>query len=121
MRIALATCSGLPEWEVDDDALRQALHALDVGFDEPAWDDASIAWSAFDAVVVRTTWDYVAKAHAFREWLVRCAAATRLLNPIDVVLWNLDKRYLRDLAERGVPTVPTLWLDAAGGTVAVVR
>jgi glutathione synthase/RimK-type ligase-like ATP-grasp enzyme len=32
------------------------------------------------------------------------------------VRWNLDKRYLRDLAARGVPIVPTLWIEPGDGT-----
>jgi hypothetical protein len=34
-----------------------------------------------------------------------------LANPADVVAWNSDKRYLRDLERSGVATVPTLWVE----------
>ena len=30
----------------------------------------------------------------------------------EAVRWNTHKRYLRDLARRGVATPPTVWLDA---------
>lgn len=31
-----------------------------------------------------------------------------------MVRWNGDKRYLKQLAEAGVPTIPTLWFEDAG-------
>jgi hypothetical protein len=36
-----------------------------------------------------------------------------LWNPIEALRWNTHKSYLRDLAERGIPAVPTEWLDAS--------
>ncbi|MGB1699394.1 MAG: hypothetical protein ACPHRO_05535, partial [Nannocystaceae bacterium] len=58
MRIALISCSNLPEWEVDDQPFRAALAARGVEVCTPAWDDADQDWAAYDACVVRTTWDY---------------------------------------------------------------
>ena len=40
------------------------------------------------------------------------AAATRLFNPWPLVRWNLDKRYLVELAERGAPVVPTVLVES---------
>ena len=37
----------------------------------------------------------------------------RLLNPAHVVEWNTDKRYLAELAQAGVPVVPTTWISVA--------
>ena len=36
---------------------------------------------------------------------------TRLLNPVPVIQWNTDKHYLEVLAEAGVPTVPTAFIE----------
>ena len=68
-------------------------------------------WSAFDAVVVRTTWDYIDDRDGFISWAERVALVTKLANPVDVLAWNTDKRYLRDLAEAGIPTVRTHWVE----------
>ncbi|MGH9948226.1 MAG: ATP-grasp domain-containing protein, partial [Pyrinomonadaceae bacterium] len=35
--------------------------------------------------------------------------ATRLENPLEIVRWNLDKRYLREMEQRGARIVPTIW------------
>lgn len=69
-------------------------------------------WSAYDIVVVRSTWDYQHAPEAFSSMLRTIGrSGTRLENPVELMTWNLDKRYLEDLRSRGVPVVPTCWLD----------
>jgi hypothetical protein len=118
MLLALATRSDLPAFEVDDRHLHRALRAREVAFAEPVWDDPAVDWAGFDAVLIRTTWDYQEKLPAFLRWSRRVAAATRLDNPDRVVRWNTHKHYLRDLQAHGVALAPTCWLDR--GTRAVV-
>jgi glutathione synthase/RimK-type ligase-like ATP-grasp enzyme len=72
------------------------------------WDDPSVQWDGFRAVVVRSTWDYSDRHAAFLEW---CAKPRLLLNTLPVIAWNTDKRYLRELSAAGVPVVPTTWID----------
>lgn len=43
--------------------------------------------------------------------LERIAGQTQLINPLALMQWNLDKRYLRDLEASAVAVLPTLWLD----------
>lgn len=118
MRIALATRSNLPDWEVDDRHLHAALDSLGVAFERPVWDDPAVDWSGFDAVLLRTPWDYQDKLPAFMAWVQHVASLTRLFNPAPVVAWNVHKHYLRDLEDAGVPIAPTVWL--ARGTRADV-
>ena len=42
---------------------------------------------------------------------MRTATRMPLANPADILAWNGDKRYLRDLERAGVATVPTLWIE----------
>lgn len=123
MLLALATRSELPSWEVDDAALHRALAARGARFECPVWDDPAVDWRRFDAVLIRTTWDYQDKLASFLGWAERTAAATRLDNPWPVVRWNTHKHYLRDLAAAGVPLAPTVWLERGGrvDVAAVVR
>lgn len=109
MRIALASCTGLPEWEVDDQPLHAALRHRGAVLEILPWDAPDVNWGVFDAVLVRTTWDYDTRPTAFLQWAG--SVGPRLHNPIDVIRWNLDKRYLRVLAREGVPVAPTQWLD----------
>jgi hypothetical protein len=57
--------------------------------------------------VVRSCWDYVPRRAEFLAWAQR---VPRLANPAEVLAWNTDKRYLRELAAAGVPVVPTTWV-----------
>jgi glutathione synthase/RimK-type ligase-like ATP-grasp enzyme len=66
-----------------------------------------VDWPSFDLVIIRTTWDYQDHLPEFLEVLERIDAATALENELALCRWNLEKTYLRDLEERGVPIVPT--------------
>jgi glutathione synthase/RimK-type ligase-like ATP-grasp enzyme len=111
-RIALATYDPgtAPSKDRDLPVLVRALR--DAGAEAVAlpWDDAGTDWGGFDLVVIRSTWDYSWRAAEFLAWAEKCAAVTRLANPVEVVRWNTDKRYLGDLAAAGVPVVPTRYL-----------
>ena len=109
MRIALASCADLPEWEVDDLHLHAALRDRGVAVVVRPWDAAGVAWSDCDAVRVRTTWDYPDRPQAFLSWAA--SVGPRLHNPAAVIRWNLDKRYLKALSQAGVPVAPTVWLE----------
>lgn len=111
MRIALATCSNPPDWEVDDKPFHAALIERGVEIVHPVWSDSSFDWGGCDACLIRTTWDYQEHHEAFVAWAARVAAQTRLFNPFELVQWNTDKHYLRDLESRGVSIVETVWLE----------
>jgi len=98
----------VPAWEVDDRPFHAALDAHGVHAVQAVWDDPSVDWTSFEAVLIRTTWDYQDKRDAFVAWAERLPVP--LHNPIDIVRWNTHKSYLRDLDARGVPIVPTEWL-----------
>ncbi|QOV38540.1 hypothetical protein IM697_09265 [Streptomyces ferrugineus] len=108
-RIALVTCRPGPEVSVDRDlpVLVRALREAGAEADAVYWDDDGVDWGGHDLAVIRSTWDYSWRAAEFLAWAERCGKATRLANPAQVVRWNADKRYLGDLAEAGVPVVPT--------------
>jgi glutathione synthase/RimK-type ligase-like ATP-grasp enzyme len=110
-RIAIATCAGYPELKGDDELLCAALRQRGCETTSVVWDADDVAWANLDLCLVRSTWDYHDKYEQFLEWTRRVEAATALHNPADLIAWNSDKRYLRELAEAGVPTVPTLWVE----------
>ena len=111
-RIALVTCRPGPEVSVDRD-LPVLVRALKEAGAEAAavfWDDPDTDGASFDLARIRSPRDYSWRAAEFTAWAEKAGAATRLANPADVIRWNTDKRYLGDLAEAGVPTVPTRYL-----------
>lgn len=112
-RIALATSTGVWSDDVDAPLLVDALGALGAQAGPAIWDDASVDWSTFDLVVIRSTWDYVSRCDEFLDWARQVESVTRLDNPATVLAWNTDKHYLGELAAAGLPVVPTVFLDAA--------
>lgn len=105
MTIAFATCAWLPGGSDDVRDLIGALAPLGVEAEPVIW-DGDADWSRYDMVVIRSTWDYTARRDRFVAW---AESLPRVLNPADVIRWNTDKRYLRDLAGAGLPVVPTRW------------
>ena len=107
-RVALVTCRDLPVGDEDAAALQSACSAAGLDADWRVWDDPAVDWNSYDLAVIRSAWDYAARRDEFVAW---ARSVPRLANPADVVGWNTDKTYLRDLAAAGVPVVPTTWLD----------
>ncbi len=110
--VAIATSTGA--WEVDDDAplLMAALADEGIQATPAVWDDPEVDWSAFDLVVLRSTWDYTDRHQQFLGWIDRIDAVTTVVNSAATIRWNTDKRYLGDLADRGVAVVHTAFLIA---------
>jgi glutathione synthase/RimK-type ligase-like ATP-grasp enzyme len=106
-RIALATCRQLPAGDEDSGLLLAACSTAGLDAEWRIWDDPAVDWDSYDLVVIRATWDYAPRRDDFAAW---AASVPRLANPAEVVAWNTDKTYLRELAEAGVPVVPTAWL-----------
>ena len=108
-RVALATCSELPDGDEDFPPLVAALAALGIGAEAAVWDDRNVDWSDYDLVLPRSTWDYAERRDAFVAW---AASVPRVLNPLAVLEWNTDKqRYLADLAVAGVSVVDTTFVE----------
>jgi len=107
-RVALATYSKLPDLAPDDRPLVPALAALGIAAEPVVWDDEARSWNGFDAVVVRSCWDYHLRIGRFLAWLAAVeSAGVPVVNPARLLRWNADKRYLLDLAARGIAIVPT--------------
>ena len=103
-RLALATCAHLPGIHPDDAQLASELARLGIEPVSCIWSDPAIEWSTFDAVLIRTTWDYFQRYHEFLDWLDRLPVLT--INNKALLRWNSDKRYLLELAQLGVDIVP---------------
>ncbi len=102
MRLRVATCRELPEVDVDEVPLRDALAAAGIDATWQAWDDPAADWNG--PTLIRSTWNYSLHLEAFLSWIDRLPV---VWNPADIVRANVRKRYLLELAARGVPVVPT--------------
>lgn len=109
VRIGVATAAEVPDLDDEGQLFLTALRDRGVTAEPAVW-DAELDWSSYDAVVVRSTWDYAERLPEFLAWADRVDRVSRLLNSADVLRWNTDKRYLADLERAGIPIVPTQFL-----------
>jgi len=109
--IALVTARAARGLDDDLSPLQTALQDAGANVSIVDWDDASADWGRFDLALLRSTWDYTDRLAEFLGWAQRVGSQTHLLNPFDVVRWNTDKHYLRDLANAGVATVPSEFIE----------
>lgn len=110
--IALATSSTWPILTPDDRALMRPLAARGFQAQSAIWTDSTFDWQSCDAVILRSCWDYHLKLPKFLDWIASLeAAGVKVFNPPQTLRWNTNKTYLRDLENKGVPIIPTLWPD----------
>lgn len=114
MRIAfLVPDPDYPEpWRWAFDVEAQAL--IDAGADvEPVSWTAAGELAGFDLVLPLVAWGYHLRYDQWLAFLDRFeAAGVPMLNPPALLRWSGDKAYLAELADSGVPTVPTLAVES---------
>ena len=116
MKIALVSCSSMSDYKTElpneDDLLLNYLLQKDVEAEIVVWDDKTVNWQAYDLVIIKSTWDYFNKPEQFRSWLKEMESnEIHMLNSTQTVRWNMDKSYLKDIDNAGIPVIPTIWLD----------
>lgn len=105
--IYLATSRKRPDLTPSDSLLRLELEGRGCEVIAAPWDaidplDGSL-------VCIRSAWDYHLRPGEFEYWIKSLRPGARLVNPAETVLWNMDKLYLREIAERGIPIPTTRW------------
>jgi len=111
MKIALVTAIAAFSLDEDLAPLQEAMQAAGIQAPIVAWDDSTVSWSRFDAVLLRSTWDYSERLAEFLSWAERVSTQTLLLNPLDVIRRNTDKHYLADLEKLGIAVVPSQFVE----------
>lgn len=98
-----------------DAALSPAFAARGMTLVSIDWREPIEAFDGMAAALIGTPWDYFDRAAEFIERLDALEGrGIPVFNRPAVVRWNIEKTYLRDLAEHGAPAIPTLWFDDAG-------
>jgi hypothetical protein len=114
MTIAFVTSSIHGAHDADLPLLVAAAEARGAGGEVVVWDDPAVDWTAYDVVVVRSCWDYLSRRDEFLAW---AASVPTLHNDVDVLTWNTDKTYVRQLEQAGVPVIETRWDVAPGDDI----
>ncbi len=109
--LTITTCHRYPEPPSNLIPLAQALRrrGIDTRFD--AWQNAPQT----PFILPLCAWDYAGQPAAFARWMDEAAGnGQHFLNPPELMRWNMNKRYLTDLAAQGIDVIPTEFLACDG-------
>jgi len=111
-RIALVTYQKLPNLTADDRLLLANLHHHDIATQTAIWDAHDVAWERFDAIILRSCWDYHLRPEEFANWIEGLdKIGAPLWNLPRVVKWNMDKTYLRTISAQGFTIAPSISIE----------
>lgn len=107
--IAFATCEGpYNEFGEIQEFLLPALTKEDLTYSFVPFNSKDADWKKYRAILLVVCWDYHFHITEFMQWLDELERLSiKVLNPISVAKWNLNKKYLLDLQKKGFEVVPT--------------
>ena len=111
-KCAFLSLDEVGDYVIDDEHAIEPLSALGWRVSTVSWRQKNMPWSDFDLVIIRSTWDYWNDVATFLATLEQISRQTLLANHLELVRWNLVKTYMRDLQEKGIGIVPTLWASS---------
>ena len=110
-KLAFLSMDDLQDFFVYDELLLAPFAAHGYQVDTVSWHLSDYDFTTYEAVIVRSPWDYQQYEAEFVACLKRINQQTQLLNSLPLMLWNLNKHYLQDLEQATVPVLPTRWLE----------
>lgn len=107
---AFLTMDNLEEFECYDSLLYAPLATRGWKVTPVSWQQTNPDWNSYEVVVIRSPWDYQDDPQRFIQVLADIdSSSARLENPLDLVKWNIDKGYLRDLQNKEIGIVPSIF------------
>ncbi len=105
-----------PDWYIkqvitEDLLVQKALETKGLKVIRTYWDNSKFDFSSAEIVLFRTIWDYFHRFDEFSKWLNNVKTKTKLINPPELIYWNIDKHYLNDLSENGINIPPTIFIE----------
>lgn len=95
----------------EDDELLLFLQQKGLQIDFVVWNDNSINWENYTIILIKSPWDYHEEISLFYAWLKKMESLElRMLNPIKIIKWNSNKRYLDDIFKAGLPVISSIYL-----------
>ena len=92
----------------EDSLLLNALCSLGFRVTRSSWSSKTFNWDNVDYAIFRTTWDYFERLDEFLDWINFYSKKIKFINDLDLILWNLDKKYLQEFPKKDI--VPSLFL-----------
>ena len=115
MKIGFVTTAEKPDMMPYDLQAKQILMEKQVGVEILSWEDFDednvFQLADFDLIVIRTTWNYYKQISAFKKFLdLLEKSEVKVYNPVNLIKWNMDKKYLQELQSDGFDIIPTLFV-----------
>jgi len=96
---------------LEDQLITSAIEKLNLVVNRVAWDDDDFNWQETQSVLIRGIWDYFKRFDEFKPTFQHITTNTKTINSPDLVWWNIDKHYLKDLAEQDINIVPSIFIE----------
>lgn len=104
----------------EDQVLASILDEISVDYKFEIWSDKKVDWSQYACLLLKSPWDYFDRYEDFLTWCKEIQdLGIPVYNDLETVIWNSDKKYLKEVEEKGFPIVKTQFLDK-GKSVAEV-
>lgn len=95
----------------EDRLVLEALESKGLNVIRKSWSDKHFNWESTRSVIFRTTWDYFDRYEEWKNWLKKTSKVTKMINPYELIEWNMDKHYLGDLKNKGVHIPETRFIE----------
>jgi glutathione synthase/RimK-type ligase-like ATP-grasp enzyme len=109
--IGFGTDASHRDLTADDRILATALEKRGVQVVPVVWSEAEPQSLSCDLLLVRSVWDYHLRPQDFMRWIDGMSGRIPVVNPPEMIRWNMDKRYLREIASAGFDVPRTIFLD----------
>ncbi len=96
---------------LEDGLVMNALEKREWKVRRVNWDHPGVEWNDTRYILFRSTWDYFDRFSEFEPWLAKVGQQTGMINPYELIRWNLDKHYLQELSGKGIPIPPTRFAE----------
>lgn len=109
-KVAFLTMDSLAGFVCYDDLLIGPLNELGWSVERISWRKENVNWNDYNAVIVRSTWDYQSDPDKFLRVLETINnSSAHLENSFSILKWNMNKNYLKDLEQQGILIPKTIW------------
>lgn len=109
-KVVFLTMDSLNGFVCYDDLLIEPLNKIGWSVEKISWRKENVNWNEYDAVIVRSAWDYQSDPLKFISVLEDINRSNiHLENDLSVLKWNMNKSYLRDLEQKGILIPDTIW------------
>lgn len=96
----------------EDRLLIAELAKIGIEAETVSWLNPDINWSDYGLCIVRTTWLWHANPEKFFKFTEDLANKVTLWNSVELMRWVSNKKYLIELAKKGVAITPSLSIPA---------